>query len=197
MSSPDLSASREAIEALPLDYAELTSAIGSRPTPPDGPGAPNKPASTPPINLAIDTLRSRIVYTAAAWEEILRDHCRLSARREGTVRESWSIVQSVRVIAPRVDLLATLPHTDGYFDGAECGLVRRNGLEGLRSLLRLHTLTDDILGRGAITVRLPGLCRCGAEQLRRDVGADTVYCAACAGRWPHAEYLAHVRMSVP
>lgn len=190
------SGAEQVILDLPRDYWLLSSAIARTAGTADGPTSANKPKSTPPINLLIDAVRTRLVYSAALWEEILRDHCQLSTRRAGTVRQRWSIVQSVRILAPRVELLAALPHTDGYFDGVECGLVRRNGLEGLRSLVRLHDGVQRILGYTPVIVRLPGLCSCGGQRLRREVGSETVDCPDCGGRWTYAEYTANVRLSV-
>lgn len=184
------------IRALPDDHQHLTNAIGRRTQTADGPANANKPQSTPPINLQIDAVRTRLVYTAALWEEILRDHCRLSPRRTGTMREKQSLIQSVRILAPRINVLAALPQTDGYFNGPECGMVRRDGMEGLRDMARLHTGIQHTLGHTTATIRLPGICSCGAQQLTRQTGTDTVTCTACGGAWTYAEYTANIRMLI-
>lgn len=183
---------REVITKLPGDYDLLTEAIGTRPQPDQGPPPANKPTSSPPINLHIDATRTRLVYTAALWEEITRDHNHLPPRPTGTMREKQSLIQSVRILAPRIDMLATLPETDGYFDGPEYGMVRRNGMGGLRDLLRQHQQIQQTLGQTPITIQLPGICPCGAAQLTRQTGSDTVECAACQTRWTYTEYTAEV-----
>lgn len=187
-----------AIEAtileLPRDVYDLSQAIGRHNAPPERSGAHAKPGSKPPINLLIDALRSQIVYTASVWEEIVRDHDNLSPRRSGAMREMSSIVGSVQILAPRVDLLAALPPSDGYFDGVEAGLVTRRGFDGLRRLVGLHDLVRRILGHGPAVVRLPGTCRCGAATLRRESGSDTVWCDTCEGRWTYDDYTRFVRL---
>lgn len=195
---PDCSDHAESLLlALPRDVHLLSAAIAERPSAQEGPGAPNKPHSTPPINLLIDALRSQIVYTASVWEEVVRDHAHLSPRRTGAMRAGASIVSSVRILAPRVDLLVALPHLDGYFDGVESGLVRRDGMGGLRRLLDLHHLAMRAVGHTAVVIRLPGACpRCDDGTLRRDAGSDTVYCARCAGRWPYGDYQRWVQLVI-
>lgn len=183
-----------AVLELPRDVYDLSQAIARHNAPQERSGATNKPGSKPPINLLIDALRSQIVYTASVWEEVVRDHANLPPRRAGAMREGPSIVCSVRILAPRVDLLAALPHADGYFDGTEAGIVRRRGMDGIRRLVGLHEIVRRALGHTTSVVRLPGACACGAEALRREHGSDTVWCDICERRWTYDDYTRFVRL---
>lgn len=178
---------------LPASVQQLTLSLARACAPSDGPAPPNKPASTPPINLTIDALRTEIVYTAAIWEEIVRENQNLSPRRKGSMRDGISIRTSVAILKPRTALLATLPAAEGYFHGVEAEPSRRTGLEGLRRLVLLWDLTREALGLTRIEIALPGHCPdCGAPALRRYDAGSTVWCEACRGRWPYAEYTAYV-----
>lgn len=189
-----LSGAKDLVRGLVGDFGALSAEIGRRERPTDGVRA-GKPKSTPPINLHIDALRTHIVYSAGLWEEIVRDHCGLSPRRAGAVPERRSLIRSVRILAPRIDVLVALSPVDGYFDGPERGRVRCSGVAGLRRLGRLHAAVERILGTGPIEVRLPGQCRCGAEgTLRRAVGSETVSCTACDGRWTYDDYSRYVQL---
>jgi hypothetical protein len=175
-----------AIRELPKDVHDLGAAIGERGgCTADAFKSPNKPESKPPINLFIDALRSRIVYTASVWEEVVREHAQLSPGRTGGMREGYSIVQSVRILAPRTDLLIALPPTDGYFDG----------VDGAGRLHRLHTLVREVLGYDVPVIRVPGICPCGAATLRRQHGSDTVWCETCEHRMPLSAYWKQVQMA--
>lgn len=178
------------------DFDDLSAVIGMRGRTPDGVGIhATKPRSAPPINLLIDELRSRLVYSAAVWEEIVRDHCGLSVRGPGAVRERWSLLHSVSILAPRVDVLVTLAEVDGYFDGDQ--LEKRTGMDGLTSLVRMHHTVGRVLGVAAVVVRLPGECpKCSTSALRREIGSDTVWCAGCSQSWTYADYTLHARLLI-
>jgi hypothetical protein len=185
------------VAELPQSVQVLTLSLARTRAPCDGPAPPNKPASVPPINLAIEALRSEIVYTAALWEEIIRESQNLSPRRRGSMRDAVSIRTSVAILSPRTVTLAQLPAVEAYHRGVEAEPCQRTGLEGLRRLVDLWDLTHQAAGLARVEIALPGHCpACDAPALRRHQGADTVWCECCHGRWPYNEYAAHVACQV-
>lgn len=185
------------VRRLPDDFDALSLVVGTRTQTASESAAPGKPGSRPPINVAIDALRTHVVYSAALWEEILRDHCQLSPRRTGAMREKQSLIQSVRIIAPRIDVLTTLPPIDGYFNGPEYGLVRRDGMGGIKHLLRLHQTIRRTLGLEPVTTTLPGHCpTCDTQALTKEDGADTVHCGHCGNRHPYSDYTRYTQLLI-
>lgn len=187
----DLDQASVVIASLPRDFYDLSQAVERRSGVPDGPSPPGRPTSRPPMNLLIDAIRTHIVYTAAIWEEVVRNHEKLTERRPGSMREGPSIVLSATILAPRADVFAALPATVGYFNGVEHGPVSRRGVDGVRRLLGLHKLARTAVGLTEVTYRLPGECanrHCRAQTLRRAVGTDTVWCDTCQQRWTYDDY---------
>lgn len=168
------------IALLVQDYVSLSLMIATF-----GPGTDSgitrqAPGPKPPINLTIDALRTALVRALIDAENVLRAAEELSQPSAAPVRELYAVSRAVTIIAPRVPVLAALP----------------TGRRHLTRLTRLHRTIGDVTGRTPVTTRLPGDCpRCARRDLRRDGGADTVYCF-CGWRTTPAEYRAYVRLHI-
>lgn len=146
-----------------------------------------------PIALHIEALRSDIAHGLTTWEPAVREAAGLPAEAVGPVREGWAVAAAVRVIAPRVAILASLPPVWTYAEGVECGPVERDGVWAVARLRRLHGRARATLGTGRLIEALPGECsRCGATALRRADGTETVWCDACDQRWTWDDYRRYV-----
>ncbi|MDP8971186.1 MAG: hypothetical protein M3N52_11975 [Actinomycetota bacterium] len=179
---------------LPDDYTELTQIIARRNSPNDAKIMRPRPGPTPPIDLAIDTVRNRIVWVATIWEDIVREHADLPPKPAGKTRESYELGRAATILAPRVNTLAGIGPTDSYTDGLDAGPVTRDGAYALDQLIRLHKLARTLVGATVRVLRLPGECpRCHAWTQCRADGSDTVHCQTCEHRWPYPDYTRHVR----
>lgn len=192
----DRRAAERDVAALVDDYRMLSQIVGRRTVIGDVKTARPHPASTPPIDLTVDALRSMITWSTGVWEEIVRDYCSMASRETRNARDGYNVQQSVAILAPRVDLLVSLPSTPCLPYGCE-ELRDMTGLAGLKSLLAIHAAATELIGLDRRTVRLPGDCTaCGSVALRRDVGADDVYCDVCGWAAPYVDYQAFVLLNV-
>lgn len=194
---PCLDVASRDINALVLDYRDLEQRLpagGSILSTRVSGGATD--ASTP-LNLHVEELQAAIAWTLTAWEPPVREAARLPPERVDRVRSGWAVATAVRVIGPRVDVLAALPLTCGFADGLAAGPVERDGVDAVASLIGLHRRARSMLGLTTRVVRLPGACLdCGAAALERADGADAVGCAVC-GQWRTGEeYRRYVAMAV-
>jgi hypothetical protein len=184
------------VAALTLDYRDLAQLL-----PPGGTAMAARVSgtTTPPIplDLGVDALQRDIAWTVCAWEPAVRERAGLPAEVTRGVRPGWAVAAAVAVIAPRVDVLASLPPTLCRADGLDAGLVERDGVYAVASLRALHRRARSALGLSRSVVRLPGTCAsCGAEALERESGSDWVRCGHCAGRLTADEYRAYVGLAV-
>lgn len=186
-----LTVAHREIRSLVLDYRDLAQRLV--PTAGVGMRISGTPDPVAPMNLDIDALMSAIVWTLTVWEPPVREAARLPPMPDGAVRGGFAVASAVRVIAPRVDVLAALPPTWGFADGWAAGPVERDGVAAVDSLRELHRRARHVLGLTRLVHRLPGACSgCGLSALRRDDGSDTVRCDGCGRRWTHDDYQRYV-----
>jgi hypothetical protein len=177
-----------------------------------------------PIAAHVEALQRSIWHVTTTWEGVLRDHCRLSEQVTRGVRDGWAVQTALQVITPRVRVLAAVGPVEVWRDGVPghpdppavdlpaqfrpvtatepvTGVpdpVETTGAEALLQLVSLHGRARHLLGITKLTHQLPGDCsHCGAQDLRRDNGADTVYCAWCPdGRWSWVDYQRYVKLEL-
>ena len=111
------------------------------------------------------------------------------------------IVHAVRILAPRVEVLARIPpvqmvsypradpDTAVRFRGVELSYIP--GAQGLLDLSRAHQRARTMLGLTEPVYELPGYCRnrgCARPALRVKDGSDTVWCDHCGARMTRDDY---------
>lgn len=133
-----------------------------------------KPASTPPIDLNVHTLRSDVEAALLDAERDLRFAADGPLRDPANVREGFNVQTAVDYVRPRVDALAGLPFGPGH-------LLR------LRSL-RLKARTA--MGLADLTISLPGFCpKCHVQGgLTRRDGTEAVVCGSCRHAMHWSDY---------
>lgn len=178
------------VYALLFDYLDLSQLIARRDGHSDAKIARPKPASTPPIDLNVDTLRSDMAVGLLGAEVGLRRALAVPVRVNLHVREGFSVQQSVSFVGPRVDALAGM-------DEIPLGDAPTSGVEVLTYLRELHRRARRVAGLSDLTIALPGPCpKCAVNALSRRDGSDTVNCGSCRHAWPWADYQKHVTLQV-
>lgn len=185
---------RRELNLLRYDYIDLSQMIPKTQKRTDEYSARPKPASAPPIDIAVFTLRSQIVQVAQAAEVAVRISLNVPVMpTQG--REGFELSDAVRYLHPHVDDLAALPPVVGAWgeDGTESAL---DGLGMLSLLGALHRRARRVCGLDPRIVHVPGGCpACGAYALRRhDDDVDRFWCARCHQGMNQAEYFAAQRM---
>lgn len=189
--------SEREIRLLPYDYVDLSQLIVRRGGTTETKIARPKPSSIPPIDVEIEALRAGIAWQLNVWEPHVRWSAGLPLRPSGPVRQGWRVQAATDVIAPRTQLLAALPDTWCYADGAEADPLFCTGAEAILRLRALHRRARAVAGLTRRIFTLPGDCpNCGGLALRRQDGADRVYCAVCRGQWPYEQYTRWVNVVV-
>lgn len=189
-----LDAAPRDIEALPLDYRDLEQLL-----PPAlgvwGDGTPHGTDQRAPIRLGVEALQRQIWAVLVTWEQVVRDSDRLSDIALLGVRDGFAVSRAVRVLSPRVQLLATIgPVTvqDYPLIDVETATVYHghvyeqvSGARGILDLVRTHAKARSVLGLTAPVRRLPGVCdKCSRPDLRQDQPREAgdeqpVYCGSC------------------
>lgn len=168
------------IAALPRDHAALAAELA-----PAGRGnAPHVSGGDPeapiPLALPVDALQRDIAWALAVWEAPVREAAGLPCPPVPSWWAGRAVAAAVRVIAPRVRLLAGLGPTWGYADGLDAGPVERDGVAGISALSALHVAAERAVGATLATRMVQGLCQgCGAPALLRVDGSDSVACRVC------------------
>lgn len=155
-----------------------------------------------PLDLAVDALMRDIAWSLALWEDPVREAAGLTPAPTYPCRPAWTVGRALRVLTPRVSLLAALPAMWCYADGVDQACVERSGFDGLCALRRLHSRAFTVLGLSSPLVRLPGACpRCGTEALTRESAAEAVnriharvLCAHCGMKIEADAYADYVEM---
>jgi hypothetical protein len=156
-----------------------------------------KAAPPMPLKAAPEALQAEIAHVLTTWEEIVRDHCRLSpmpnVRRGGP-----NVQRALEILTPRLDILANLLPTTVYPTGPADQPEDLFGWEAIHQMQALHQRARSMLGRTHRTTHLPGTCStCGLDQLHRDdprwpEDPCDVYCRECGTTWPHDDYQQYV-----
>lgn len=180
------------LNLLRYDYVDLSQLIGKSDGSSDVKISRPKPESSPAIDLAVFTLRSRIAVSCRQAEDALRvmhGFPPISLR----MREGYRLADSVFFLSPRVDDLARMPLVLGEWgdDGA--------ALDGPQVLLLfgfLHRRARRVCGLDPRVVGVPGHCpSCSATALRRhDDDPERVWCGFCQVRLSREDYFAAQRM---
>lgn len=147
------------------------------------PGYSGEPAM--PLRGDVEALQRAIWTTTTTWEEILRDHCGLSANPRLTVHTA------VAIIEPRVHLLARIGPVDLNGPTVHDPPEDMTGAEAILAMMRLHQRARGVLGLTNDTRTLPGYCqntKCQRPDLRQDNGKDDVYCGTCAAVMTRDDY---------
>jgi hypothetical protein len=185
---------RADVSALVYDYVDLSQVIARRDGHSEAKISRPKPSSTPPIDLAVDTLRSDITGALLTAELVVRQALALSARPNLHVRDGFNVQQAAGLVAAHVDALAGLAVPPWAAAADNMDLTGADLLMRLRSL---HSRARRTAGLADLTVALPGYCpKCQAQALSRRDGCDTVHCGSCRFAWPWAEYQRHVTLVV-
>lgn len=182
---------------LPLDYFDLKRDCARQTGVSDVKIYRPDPHSAPTIDLFVDELCRDIEWQLTVWEPPVREAARLSPEVAVGVRPGWAVSAAAAVLAAHIRTFAALVDVVGYADGLAAGPVVRCGRDGIAALRRLHERARSRLGVNRRVLRLPGECsQCTAWAFRRADGGDTVWCAACGGRWTYDMYCRYVNLTV-
>lgn len=185
------------ISALARDYADLEGEL--MPTQ-RGLGARSVSSGDDtgtPLAVGVEALQRSILWALTVWEPPVREAAGLPPERTRGVREGWAVAAAVRVLAPRVEVLAALGPTWGYAEGLDAGPVARDGIWAVGDLCHLHRQARTVCGLTRRTFHLPGECsRCGASALLRVDGADIIRCGRCDQRWTDDDYRQYVSLTL-
>lgn len=188
-----LEAAERDVRALPLDYRDLEQhiplALGRRS---NGMPAARQVDAALPLNEDAFDLQREIWWAATAWEEVVRDAAGLPmvgqwAKRR---RDGVAVVEAVRVLAPRLDVLAKVVEAEMWGYPGTSGTTLIPGWRGVLDLAALHRRARGALGlstpRRELCQGVP--CRaCGLKALyRQDEGA--VRCDGCARLYDRGDY---------
>lgn len=195
-----LNTARHDIGALLYDYVDLaqlqspalSQALNMQPT-----GAEAPPM---PLNGQAEALQAEIAYVLTTWEEILRDHCRLSPMPE--VRRGGPNVQrALNIIGSRLGTLADLPPTTVHPVGPEDQPADMHGWEAIHHLQHLHKRARGMTGLTHRRTQVPGACStirdgrpCNGplyrDEPRYEGDPCPIYCRTpgCDTKWTHDEY---------
>lgn len=206
---PCLRAGQQSIGQLVYDYRDLEQML-----PPAmgvwGDGQPRGSAELRvPMRLPVEELQAEIRWIVTAWEAVVRDVDNLSAEVTKGVRGGWAVQAAVRILEPRIELLARIePVEMAEYPNLDQDEVYRlqliehakvPGWRGVRDFDRLHSRARWLLG---LTAAQPEHCHgvpckdieCDEKELYRELGGDGVFCASCGKRYSPAEYDAWVRL---
>lgn len=181
------------LNLLRYDYVDLSQHIPRTAAPSDVRISRAKPASSPTIDLAVFTLRSRISSTVRAVETAVRARFGLSTPAAG--REGFALDSAVRFLHPRVQDVARLSVSRGDFDE---DVVELDGPGMVVLLGVLHRRSRRVCGLDPRTVCPPGDCpSCSVPALRRyDDDPGWIWCANCGRSLDREGYSRVVRMQV-
>lgn len=170
------------VAALLYDFVDLSQIIARRDAHSDVKIARPKPSSIPPIDLAVDTLRSDIERTLTLAEAMVRFAQQLPPRNHKNARAGYNVDQAVKIVLPHLDALA--------------GTALGPGV--INELRWLHRQARTLLGRNELKIALPGACpKCRASHaLSRVDGSDTVSCGSCEFRMTREQYQRAVTLVV-
>ncbi len=179
----------EDITNLRRDYAELGDRLEKVQRPAEVYVSGNKPGSSPPINLAVDTLRSDISRTALDAEDVVRDVAGMWPRSPLRPR-AFDVDVALRVVAGHVEDLAAARVVPTWVTTA------RRGFDLLRALRRLHRHCGRLLGRDTLQP-LPGMCPgCHAHAIGREEGSSLIGCRACGRYLGWEEYQQLITLTI-
>jgi hypothetical protein len=162
------------VASLLYTYVDLCQHIARRDGHSEAKIARPKPASTPPIDLNVYTLRSDITAAVFAAETDLRAVYAMPPREIDNVREGFNVQAAVMYVRPRVDQLAGLP----------------GGPEHLLLLRSLRLKARKVMGLADLTIALPGFCpKCHVQGgLTRRDGTEAVVCGSCRHAMHWSDY---------
>ena len=197
-----LAAADRDVRSLVYDYVDLeqlqapslSQALNMQPS--------GKAAPPMPLNGQAEALQAEIVHVATTWEDVIRDHTRLSARDTSPRRPGRQLDDAIRALLPRLRHLASINAADVYPTGCEDQPATLTGWEAIHHLQHLHQRARGMLGRTHRTTHLPGTCSgCGLDELHRDDPREAddpcdVYCNNCHTTWPHTDYQQYVTQLV-
>lgn len=184
-----------AIDALPHDYLMLSRDLIKTGGTPDEAIARPKPKSTPPLDLGVDDLMRRLVWTAGIWEFHVRDHLGLQELPMESMRPGWLLNRAALCLVRHLPDLIRLPPVLAYLDGPDHDPVNRDGIDAALTFVHLHRRALARLGLVEPVFQLPGPCPgCNAPALRRVAGREHVWCEQCKRSWPYTEYQRYVAL---
>ncbi|MFJ8690300.1 hypothetical protein [Micromonospora wenchangensis] len=145
-----------------------------------------KAAPPMPLNGGAEALQAEIVHVATTWEDVIRDHARLSARDTTPRRPGRQLDDAIRVLLPRLRQLAGIEAADVYPTGCEDQPATLTGWEAVHHLQHLHQRARGMLGRTHRTRQVPGTCPTCHADLHQDDPRDyedptPIYCAKQCG----------------
>lgn len=188
-----LEAAQRDVRALVLDYRDLEQhlppSLGQR-----GSGMPPARGISAPLPIAehVLDLQIDIFRLLDAWDDVIRDICRLSDKPQRT-RAGWAVQQSVTVLAPRLDVLAGVSGTMWDYPGSVERCSEVPGWQGVLDLVQLHHRARRALGltRESPTLLVGVPCpECNAATLYRGPGDDAVRCGRCSAYLSGRDYTA-------
>lgn len=203
-----LQAAESACTALVGDYVGLTQHL----PPSVGVWGDGQPRGTGelrvPMRLGVEALQREIWWVLTAWEQVVREHDRLSDSITRGVRAGWAVQAAAGILRPRIRLLATIPATEfaGYPRLDDSETYRWRSIEyahvpGWRGVLDITALHRRAVGMQGLTAATPEHCHgvpccgCDAKDLYREpAGGDGVFCGSCGLRYTPAAYTDWVKL---
>lgn len=188
-----LEAAERDVRALVLDYRDLEQHL-PRGTSRPGDGMPHTRHvdAALPIDEDVLDLQRLIWWVVTAWEEVVRDAAGLPpvadwAKRR---RDGPAVVEAVRVLAPRLDVLCRVETAEMWGYPGSVGTTTLAGWEGVLDLADLHRRARGALGLGRDEGELIVGVACPRCEIRSKLhrSVDGVTCAGCKVRLETAEY---------
>lgn len=171
---------------LRYDYVDLSQLIPKKDSFSESKISRPKPESSPPLDIAVFTLRSDLAWYCVGAEVRLRSRLGMLHAGYRPMREGYGLDAAVRFLSPRVDELAAMP--------AMADLI--SGVEYLMAFSDLHRRARKVCGLDPRTISVPGDCpKCLTPTLRRhDDNPDRIWCARCPTVMTKQGYYAATRM---
>jgi hypothetical protein len=181
------------VRALPLDYRDLEQHL-PRGTSVPAAGMPRTRHVDAglPINEDILDLQREIWWVLTAWEDVTREAAGLPPVEDWSKRrrDAVAVVAAVRILAPRLDVLAQVPAAELWGYPGTDGAITIPGWQGVLDLSALHRRSRGALGLNRDEGELIVGVACPRCELRSKLvrDADGVSCRSCQGRLELAEY---------
>lgn len=173
------------INLLRYDYLDLTNQLPVKDQRNEVQIFRPKPESRPPMDLEVFSLRTEIVQavvraaTVAGWRS-----------NAAGVREGFALDVAASALRARLDDLAEVGVTEGWWNGRTGLCEALSGPEVLMRLGALHRRARRLTGVDSPILRIPGDCPscCAAALRRREDNTEWIWCSSCGAQLTRSRY---------